>query len=278
MKKKLLIGLGSFYTLALVAVIAVVIYFWSYISAVDWSIVNSSNIRALYQGLTEAPEVTAEKKKKLDSERSNEIREYVNMNLRDYTDEEIKQIESGEKSETEILAQIITETVEENEKSETVEDVKNNEIDEKGDKPDKNTVSETPNKDTTGEKNNTETAEKIVARHVSTLYAIQGDFEGRVASLAASVTNWTKAYYVAHKGIRWREAQVAAIQHFSGAATQIENECYASVDAQIEKLRAELTAIGADTSIVATVKSTAYAEMEARKAQIVQEGYAELNK
>ncbi len=266
MKKKLLIGLSAFYTLIIVAIVAVVIYFWSYISAIDWSIVNVGNVKALYQGLTEAPEVTQEKKKALDSERSKEIREYVSMELREYTEEEIRQIESGEKSETQILAQIITETVEENSAEQNAENNADDKTDEKVDnKEEKPQASQ-------------ESADKIVARHVSELYAIQSEFEGRIASLAASAKNWVAAYRKATPGITWHDAKVAGVQHFSSTASSIENECYARVDKQIAMLEADLKAIGADTSIVETVRSTAYSEMEARKAQIVQEGYARLNK
>lgn len=273
MKKKLLILLGTLYTLALVAVAGVVIYFWSYISAIDWSIVNSSNIKALYQGLTESPEVTSEKKKKIDSERSEEIRNYVNMELRDYTDEEKQQIESGEKTETQILAQIITETVETNNtQTENADKPQAETPDQAEDTPPEKEPDKTTQKPQTGE-----TAEQIVARHVSKLYAIQGEFEGRVASLASSASNWVKAYKKANPGITWRDAKVAGVQHFSGTASQIETECYARVDAQVAQLVTELKAIGADTSIASTIKSTAYAEMDARKAQIVQQGYAKLN-
>lgn len=291
MKKKLLIGLGAFYTLALVAVVAVMIYFWSYISAIDFGLITPSNIRALYQGLTEAPEVTAEKKKQLDSERSNEIKEYINIDIREYTEEEKKQIESGEKSETQILAEIISETVEKNNQTvspdntqtdntqtdNTVQDDKKPQENKPEEvKPDDQNVS----KPVEPQKPQGETAEQIVARHVSALYAIQGEFEGRISALAGSVRNWATAYYKANarsKGLTWRDAKVAAVEHFSGTASQIETECYARVDAQMAKLKSELQAIGASTSIVSTVKSTAYAEMEARKAQIVQQAYAELS-
>lgn len=273
MKKKLLIVLGAFYTLILVAVVAVVIYFWSYISAVDFSLVTPTNIRALYQGLTEAPEVTVEKKKKFDSERSNEIKEYINIEIREYTEEEKQQIENGEKSETQILAQIITETVEKNNQTEGDSNPVQN--DNKTDE--KTNESGNVSKPAEQTKPQGETADQIVARHVSKLYAIQSEFEGRVSALAGSVKNWASAYYKSHKGIKWRDAKVAAVEHFSGTASQIESECYARVDAQIAQLKAELEAIGANTSIVSTVKSTAYAEMEARKAQIVQQGYEKMN-
>lgn len=273
MKKKLLIGLGVFYSLVIVAVVAVTMHFWSYISAVDWKIVNSSNIRALYQGLTEPPEVTSEKKKQIDSQRSEEIRNYVNMDLREYTEEEKLQIENGEKSETEILAQIITETVEKNgqDTAENQEDKPDSDVTKTDEKKTDNSAEVKP-------KTQTETAEQIVARHVSELYAIQKDFEGRVSALASSASNWVKAYKKVHPDQTWRDAKIAGVQHFSGTATQIESECYALVDAQVEKLKADLAAIGADTSIASTVQSTAYAEMEARKTQIVQEGYAKMNK
>lgn len=285
MKKILLIVLGSFYTLAIVATVALCIHFWSYISAVDFSLITPSNIKALYQGLTEAPEVTAEKKKQLDSERSNEIKEYINIDIREYTEEEKKQIESGEKTETEILAQIITETVEKNNTETNGEndgEVSNeNDVKPEGEKVDNNEVKVpvvNDNKKAEEPQVPRETAEQIVARYVSQLYAIQGEFEGRISALASSVKNWTAAYYRSHPGIRYREAKVAAVEYFSGTASGIERECYARVDAQMAQLKKDLEAIGADTSIVETVKSTAYAEMENRKAQIVQEGYAELAK
>lgn len=289
MKKKLLIILGVLYTLVIAAVVACVIYFWSYISAVDWKLVNPSNIKALYQGLTESPEVTAERKKQLDSERSDKIKEYINLELREYTEEEKRQIESGEKSETQILAQIIAEATDKNEQEEApTQEYTEKEpvVDEDELAPEKPQKNE-PVKDEKPQKNNKveevatpqgETAEQIVARHVSVLYVIQGDFEGRVTSLAASVKNWTAAYRNAHPGMTWREAKIAAVEYFSGTASAIEKECYAKVDSQVELLKSELKAIGADTSIASTIKSTAYSEMEARKAQIVQEGYAKLNK
>lgn len=272
MKKKLLIGLGAFYTLIIVAIVAVVIYFWSYISAIDWSIVSVGNIKALYQGLTEAPEVTQEKKKALDSERSKEIREYVSMELREYTEEEIRQIESGEKTETQILAQIITETVEEEKTVEqNAENNADKNTDEKADEKVDNSKEEQPQEQK-------ESADKIVARHVAELYAIQSEFEGRIATLASSAHNWLHAYKKANPDITWRDAKIAGVQHFSSMASSIESECFARVDKQIALLEADLKAIGADTSIVATVKSTAYSEMDARKTQIVQEGTAKLNK
>ncbi|MBR5535842.1 MAG: hypothetical protein IKU60_04255 [Clostridia bacterium] len=284
MKKKLLIGLGIFYTLIIVAVIAVLMYFSSYISAFDWGIVNPSNIKALYQGLTESPEVTAEKKKQLDSQRANEIKNYVDIDIREYTEEEKKQIESGEKSETQILAQIITETVEKNNETATENTVNKPEVNKPevneppiDNKPvDNNPVDNKVNEVSKNEK--VETAEQIIARHVSELYEIQSQFEGRVTALAESASNWVQVYKKMHPEQTWRDAKIAGVQYFSGTATAIENECYALVDTQMNKLKAELEAVGADSSIVATVKSTAYEEMDARKAQIVQEGSAKLNK
>ena len=304
MKKKLLIILGVLYALVIAAVIACVIYFWSYISAVDWKLINPSNIKALYQGLTESPEVTAERKKQLDSERSDKIKEYINLELREYTEEERRQIESGEKSETQILAQIIAEATAKSEETPTEEatektekPVQNEEKPQENkpedDKPqeskpaveekpqvNKPAVEEKPqdNKPQKEEKPQGETAEQIVARHVSELYVIQSDFEGRVIALASSVKNWTAAYRNAHPGMTWRDAKIAAVEYFSGTASAIEKECYAKVDGQMEKLKNELKAIGADTSIASTIKSTAYAEMDAKKTQIVQEAYTKLNK
>ncbi len=272
MKKKLLIFLGSIYTIIIVAAVVATVHYWSYISALDWSLINISNIKAVYHGFNEDPAVTAEKRKAIDSQRSEEIRKYIDMELREYTEEERRQIESGEKTETEILAQIISESVESATQNggETAE----------GNQPEGDKSSNGEGKDNhSGVVNkNIETADQIVARHVSALYSIQGEFESRVASLAASASNWVKAYKKAHPEVTWKDAKVAGVSYFSKTASAIESECYAKVDAQIALLISDLKAIGADTSIAEAIRQSAYNEMETKKTQIVQQGKSKLNK
>ncbi len=85
------------------------------------------------------------------------------------------------------------------------------------------------------------------------------------------------AYKKANPGITWRDAKIATMNNLMSEATKIENDCYAKVDAQILALEKDLKAIKADTSVVSTVKTAAYNEMEVRKSKIVAEGQAELN-
>ncbi len=272
MKKKLLKitlkVLGVILALLLVAIIGLVIYFWPFISSVDWSIVNSSNIKALYMAYTNDSEKLMEKEKELDDKRAEDIKNYVSVEIRDFTEDELKQIESGEKTKTQIVAQIIAENVanEENATENTAQQVpgeQNGEVANPEPKP----------QDTSKPK--TETADAIVARHIANLYTIQGEFEARVNSLAGSVKNWTHAY-VKSQGVTWKDAKLAAVQHFTGSASAIETDCYARVDAEIAALKKDLEAIGADLSIVETVRKSAYNEMEIKKAKIVQEGTAKV--
>lgn len=284
MKKKLLIGLGSFFAIVIAAIVAVIIYFWPYVSTLDLSIVTLSNIKALYVGLTEDPEVTNSKMKEIDARRSEKIKSYVDIEIREYTSEEQEKLESGELSETQLVAQIIAESV----KSEDEKETENSDVNEQANDPVKsgedkiganqNAVSEQANTSQNTQAVNKESAEKIVARHIAQLYAIQGDFEGRVAGLVNNAKAYAMAYKKANPGITWRDAKVATMKHFMNTATSIENDCYTKVDNQIALLKSDLTAIGADLSIVETVKQSAYDEMEAKKAKIVQEGTAKVNK
>lgn len=254
--------LGVLLALALVAIIGLVIYFWPFLSSVDWSIVNSSNIKALYMAYTNDSDKLIEKEKQLDEKRADDIKNYVSVEVRDFTEDELKQIESGEKTKTQIIAQIIAENVASEESTE-VNSQPGNQEDAQTEKP-----QEQP-------KPKTESADAIVARHIANLYAIQSEFEGRVNALAGSVKNWTHAY-VKTQGVPWSEAKLEAVKHFTGSATAIENDCYARVDAEIAALESELKAIGADLSIVKTVRDSAYNEMEIKKAKIVQEGTAKV--
>ena len=260
---------GILLAIILVGVIAAVIYFWPFLSSLDWSVVTPDNIKALYVAFTNDADTLAENQKVLDEKRAEDIKNYVSVEVRDFTEEELKQIESGERTQTEIVAQIITESVELEEPTEVVSaPVTNN---------GETAPEQTPAPPVAERPVIKESADVIVARHIANLYNIQKEFEGRVSSLAASVKNWTHAYYKT-ANVSWRDAKVAAVKHFSSTASQIEQDCYARVDVEIAALENDLKAIGADLSIVSVVRESAYKEMELKKAQIVNEGTTKLNK
>ncbi|MGM9552418.1 MAG: hypothetical protein ACI3XA_09220 [Clostridia bacterium] len=353
MKKKILIGLGIFFGVIIVAIAAAVIYFWPFIQSVDWSIVSASNIKAVYTAFTQDEESLNIKLKEIDDKRAEDIKSQLNMEIRDFTEEEQERIDKGEITKTQLIAQIISESVgnsntqeigngndefvaggvdysenqdtsgnnvvggnsensqnntgTNNDSSETNKNntaINNNNggtssnsastnknnntsTSNNSSKPSNNSTSNsnstTNSKPSSGSSsgsssaNKTETSDEIIARHISVLYSYYSEFEGRVNTLASTARNWMHAYKSSNN-VTWKEAKVAAMQHFTSQASQIESDCYAKVDAQIAKLRADLIAAGASTDVVNTVADSAYSEMEIKKSQIIQQGMAKMSK
>lgn len=270
--------LGILLALILVGVIAAVIYFWPFISSVDWSIVSVDNIKALYIGFVNDTDTLNSKEKDIDDKRAEDIKNYVSVPVREFTDEEIQQIESGEKTKTEIVAQIIAESVEK-ENAETTVTPENNAGEEQVPEivnPDV-VVPPENNNTTQNETEKKANADAIVAKHIAALYATQNEFQSRVDNLASTARNWMHSYKKT-TNVTWKEAKVATVKHFTSTASAIETDCYAKVDKQIAMLESELKAIGADLSIVKTVKESAYSEMEIKKAQIVNDATNRMNK
>ncbi len=128
MKKKILIGLGIFFGLIVAAIAAAVIYFWPFIQSVDWSIVNVSNMKALYVAFTQDEETINNTLKEIDDQRSEEIKSYLDMEIRDFTEEELQKIESGEVTKTQLIAQIVAENVATGEETVTNDAVANENV------------------------------------------------------------------------------------------------------------------------------------------------------
>ncbi len=243
--KRILIGIAVFLGIVIVVVGIVV--------AVQWR-----NIKALYIGMTTDNETLNEMMAENDEKYSSEVQDYLSGSIRDFTDEELAQIASGEKTKLDILAGIISETYGESAAAEN--ESENGEVSTSGSSSSSNSSSLY---------SSSETADAIVAKHVSNLYAYQSEFEGRVSALASSVTAYTHSYKATHPDSTWREAKAAAVTKYIGQATSIESECYAKVDSEIAALRSDLKAIGADTAIADQVAAAAETQMELKKSSIM---------
>ena len=237
--KRILIGIAIFFGVIIIAAAALTIWQWS-------------NIRAFYHGWVTDEETLKQEAREEDERLSEEIKNALEMDIRDFTEEELAMIESGEKTRTEIIAAII---------AESATDSVNN--DEQG------VNAEGPALPETQQKPAQETSDQIVARHVAQLTAYQSEFEGRVSALAGNAESFARSYMAAHPEATKRDAQVAAMQQYMSSASSIESECYAKVDAVIASLRADLKAIGADASIADTVAASAEKQMEIKKSQIM---------
>lgn len=254
MKKKILVGAAVFLGIIIIAAAAVTVWQWR-------------NIKALYIAATTEETVIDEKLRENEEKYAEDVKGYLKDNIRDFTEEELKQIENGEKSKTEVLAKIISETMD-----------KESSADNSGKQNVSGADSSGQSVSVPGSEGNTpkpqppqktETAEQIVARHVSNLYAYQSDFEGRINALAGTVKAYMHSYKAANPGISWNDAKVATVQRYMSTATSIESECYAKVDNEVAQLRAELKAIGADTSIADTVAASAENQMALKKSKIM---------
>lgn len=243
MGKKILIGVAIFLGIVIIAVASVTVWQWR-------------NIKALYIAATNDEDTISEKLKENDEKFANEVKDYLKENIRDFTDEEVEQIEKGDATKTEVLAKIISESVAEN-----------------------GSLGSTAVDSAGGQSSaHSETSEQIVARHVANLYAYQSEFESKVNSLAATVTSYMHSYKATHPNITWRDAKVATVQHYMSSATSIESECYSKVDNEVALLRSELKAIGADMSIADKVAESAENQMELKKSKLMSQYLNKMNK
>ncbi|MCD8049827.1 MAG: hypothetical protein LUG52_09625 [Clostridia bacterium] len=240
--KRVLIGVAIFLGIVIVAVGILVAFQWR-------------NIKALYISMTTDSEVINEMIAESDEQYSSEIKNYLSDSIRDFTDEELAQIASGERSKLDVLASIIAETYGESASSEAESETADSGTD---------SSSSTSSSSSSGD-----SADAIVAKHVANLYSYQSEFEGRVSALASSVTAYTHSYKATHPDATWRDAKVAAVSKYLGQATSIESECYSKVDSEIAALRSELKAIGADTAIADQVAAAAETQMELKKSSIM---------
>ncbi len=243
--KRVLIGVGAFF--------GVIIVFSAIVVMLNWD-----NVQALYQALTNDTEAIEEEIRESDKEFAKEVKDYLKDNLREYSEEEKREIESGEKTEMQVIAQIISENFK------APED--NGEEPKPEQKPDENGKNEVTVKP---EPPKQETAEDIVARHVANLYGYQSAFEGRVSALAGSVKAYVKSYKATHPNSSWAEAKSAAVSKYMSQGSQIESDCYAKVDAEVAALESDLRKIGADLSIVSTVAASAEKTMRLKKSRIM---------
>ncbi len=238
--KKVLIGVGAFFGVIIVLSAIVVMLNWN-------------NVEALYKALTTDTEAIEMEIKESDKEFAKEVKDYLKDNLREYSEEEKQEIANGEKTEMQVIAQIISESFkapDDNAQEQKPEQ-----------KPNESGKNEAPVKQ--------ETAEEIVARHVANLYAYQSSFEGRVSALAGSVKAYVKSYKATHPNASWTEAKTAAVSKYMSQGSQIESDCYAKVDAEIAALESDLRKIGADLSIVSTVAASAEKTMQLKKSRIM---------
>ena len=229
-----------------------------------------------------------------DKQLKEEIEKYFPEGIREYTDEEKEQIESGELSEKQVLAKILSEKSEELENKENMTD-EEREIYEKIEQiqkkinPHVNVSVDTsdvlvpkPAKDAnssgeivvigkpsqTGANNSSKsdhspTAESIISKYVSQLYALEGKYIGYIEGVVSSAKGEAKS-----KGLTKKDtsALLSIGAKYTSRINSLEASCDGEVENVISNLKRELNAIGADTGIISTIRSAYSNEKSLKRA------------
>ena len=248
--------------LAVVVILAgLTIWQWRYVSAVI------DGIRLDEDQLGQARVEDAEKS--IDS-----ISQFMDSAIRPMTEEEKAKIQSGELSQTEVMAQIIAEATGitlpdiadipaldsgitddilpssqggEGSDAQSGEQGQNKTHDKSGGK-----TSGTASSDNASGSASVSSYDQLVANCVSKLYTLQAQYSGQLAGLAGRA----KAYYNEQKAVSGAAAaKSSAMSMATGEAASLESSCDAKVEAALGELSAGLKSIGADASIVNELRS-----------------------
>lgn len=203
------------------------------------------NIAAFIKAKNENPEQILAQMQENDAELKKELELQLNETYREYTEEEKRQIESGEASEKEILAKIISEKSAESSSSNPSANTSANSSD-----PGAETYGPpAPPKDSASSQ---QRSDKIINKYVSRLYSM----EGRYISSIEGVISRAYAEYVRTAKHNDDTAAMASVgAKYIGEIYSLEASCDSEVNSLLASMKSELDAIGADTSIIGTIRS-----------------------
>ena len=261
MKKALKI-IGIILLVIVIIIAGLAAWQWKYVSAV-------------IDGLRLDEEAFGQRQVQHAQEAIDSINSQVSVELREMTEEEKQLIAAGELSQAEVMARIFAEAMgtelpsleelaaEINGNNMTDDSVENPAAGE--DNPDEANASG-------GSANNSAstpaTSDQYVAAAVSKLYALQAQYTGSIDGAISSA----HAYYREQKAATGSEmkARTGAINKLTSSVNSLEASCDAQVEAVLSELTNQLNSIGADTSVVSTIRGTYAAEKEDRRAAYIQ--------
>lgn len=177
------------------------------------------NIKSIMVGLVENSEEIERQRNENQENLVNEINEYMDVPVRELTDEEKQQIENGEASATDVYQEIFEENIKE---------------------PD-------------GQSQPLSDKDSIISKYMAELYGLQNVYTAKAESLISQGAS----YYESIKtGPQDSAARAATITHFTPLVRSLESECDGKVETVITNLSDDLAAIGADSSIISTIRTT----------------------
>ncbi len=176
------------------------------------------NIKSILMGVMENADEIDYQRNENQINMVNDVNTYMDIPVREMTEEEKEKIEKGETTVTDVYQKIFEEKSEEQKTEENV--------------PDKDAV---------------------VSRYMAELYKLQNEY---TAKAEATIKQGADYYESIKDHSHDAEARAKTISRFTSVVRGIERECDAKVNDIIKKMEKELKSIGADTSIVSTMRST----------------------
>ena len=191
------------------------------VSITGVSLWQRENIKSVLLGISEDSKEIERQRNENQTKLVEEINEYMDAPVREFTEEEKQMIESGEATVTDVYQTIFEEN-------------------------------------STGTEINEESAplsdkDSIVSKYMAELYGLQNTYTAKAETLISQGAS----YYESIKtGPQDPVARAATISHFTPLVRSLESECDAKVETILTNLTNDLIAIGADTSIVGTIRTT----------------------
>lgn len=271
--KKILKALGIIILVLVIIAAGLIVWQWKY-------------VKALIDGLRYDEEALAQKQVQTAEKTISSVDEQISVPLREITEDEKARIASGELSQTALMAQILAEalaapvpdavsaegTPAEEAASAQNEGTVSNQTAESGapavTAPADNTsaVSEQSGNSPTQSAAPSADSDQLIADAVSQLYQLQFQYTSQIDSLIGSA----KEYYKQQKAANGSAAaKSSTLAKFSGEVASMENSCDAKVESLLSDLTSRLNSIGADTSIVSTLRSAYENEKSIQRASYV---------
>ena len=205
------------------------------------------HIKALINGVKYSEEELGEMLTTAQDDLKKAVESFSGEELRDYTEEEIQQIESGEVSSDEVIAKIINEAVEK--KLSQQENTSKNE--------ESKAANSAP-----AEKS----AEMVINEHVAQLYALKSSYMGQLDALVAQGAAEYRAWAKEGKAA---SAKQSLLPQYISRAAGLESACDGEVEAVISSLTAELKKRNHSLDIIKTIRSAYANEKSIKMAQLV---------
>lgn len=208
-----------------------------------------NNIKAIIIFATHSTEDTEKLIQKNKEELNESLKKYSEYIPRDLTSEEEEKIASGELSVEEAAEILLKEASEEEEKA---ADGSNS-----ASRP-----SSSGNENTSVNKE-TDKSASVIKRYTAELYSMKAYYMGQLSQIESRA----RSEYSAMSSTEKKNLSKAAfVGKYAGYATTLMGECDGKVNSLLSSMKAELTSVGGDTSIISAIRQAYENEKAARKA------------